>query len=262
MAERSFKRSPAIAHRRGRRVPRRGHPRGHQGPAAVRRGLCGRLPGFAHLAPDGRAGRRQRDPAGTRRALRGQRLGSHRRRHAGGLGHVSDPWRRHLEIHGRHQRRLGRAGQPGIRRRHRRRAGDRGRGLRRRLVHHAGTLARVRHEIADLAAGPAPQSGKHGQGGGRRLFAVRGQQDAGDAAAAHPRLPRARPLHRQGKQAPRLQPGAGAGKPGARHQPHRAAAASFLHEQEKIRTAGPPPSAISRNTSSTSISTATSPTSA
>ena len=38
--------------------------------------------------------------------------------------------------------------------------------------------------------------------------------------------------------------------------------ASFLHEQEKIRTAGPPPSAISRNTSSTSISTATSPTSA
>ena len=109
---------------------------------------------------------------------------------------VSDPWRRHLEIHGRHQRRLGRAGQPGIRRRHRRRAGDRGRGLRRRLVHHAGTLARVRHEIADLAAGPAPQSGKHGQGGGRRLFAVRGQQDAGDAAAAHPRLPRARPLHR------------------------------------------------------------------
>ena len=60
----------------------------------------------------------------------------------------------------------------------------------------------------------------------------------------------------------RLQPGAGAGKPGARHQPHRAAAASFLHEQEKIRTAGPPPSAISRNTSSTSISTATSPTSA
>ena len=30
MAERSFKRSPAIAHRRGRRVPRRGHPRGHK----------------------------------------------------------------------------------------------------------------------------------------------------------------------------------------------------------------------------------------
>ena len=79
---------------------------------------------------------------------------------------------------------------------------------------------------------------------------------------AHPRLPCAWPLHRQGKQASRLQPGAGAGKPGARHQPHRAAAASFLHEQEKIRTAGPPPSAISRNTSSTSISTATSPTSA
>ena len=42
-----------------------------------------------------------------------------------------------------------------------------------------------------------------------------------------------------GKQAPRLQPGAGAGKPGARHQPHRAAAPSFLHEQEKIKDRWP-----------------------
>ena len=156
------KRSPAIAHRRGRRVPRRGHPRGHQGPAAVRRGLCGRLPGFAHLAPDGRW------PTPTRSCRNSAHFGPALRKPP-----PPPRWRPRSCIRSvapspgnprSAPRRLGRAGQPGIRRRHRRRAGDRGRGLRRRLVHHAGTLARVRHEIADLAAGPAPQSGKHGQG--------------------------------------------------------------------------------------------------
>ncbi len=70
----------------GGTLPRRGHPGRHQGAAAVRRVLRGRLPGRADLAPDGRADRRQRHPRRARRALRAQRLRGHGRRHAGRLG--------------------------------------------------------------------------------------------------------------------------------------------------------------------------------
>ena len=104
---------------------------------------------------------------------------------------------------GRHQRRVRCAGQPGLGRRDRRRAGHRRRGLRRRLVDHAGAQPRVRDEVADLAARPAAQPAvasshavKHG------LRALGGQPHAGDAAAAHPRLPRARPVRRRPTTAP------------------------------------------------------------
>ena len=49
--------------------------------------------------------------------------------------------------------------------RHRRRADHRGRGLRRRLLDHAGAQPRLRHEIAVLAARPAPEPALHRQGG-------------------------------------------------------------------------------------------------
>ena len=49
------RRGDKTARRRGHHVLRRGHPRGDQGAAAVRRGLRRRLPGRADLAPDGRA---------------------------------------------------------------------------------------------------------------------------------------------------------------------------------------------------------------
>jgi hypothetical protein len=87
------------------------------------------------------------------------------------------------------QRRLGRAGQPLPRRGDGRGAGHRGRGLRRRLLDHAGAQPRLRDEVAVLAAGPAAQPALDRQGGGRRVRAVRGVEHAGDADGAHPVLP-------------------------------------------------------------------------
>ena len=64
-----------------------------------------------------------------------------RRRDARGLGELSAARRGDLQVHRRHQRRLRRARQPRLGRRHRRRAGDHRRGLRRRLLDHAGARA-------------------------------------------------------------------------------------------------------------------------
>ena len=143
--------------RRRRRVPRRGHPGRDQGAAAVRRVLCRGLSGRADLAPDGRAGRRQRNPGRPRRPLRELGERGDRRRHPRRFGELSAARRGHLQVHGRHQRRLRRAGQSRLGRRHRRRAGHHRRGLRRRLLDHAGARARVRDEIADVAARPAAE---------------------------------------------------------------------------------------------------------
>ena len=182
------------------------------------------LPGRADLAPDRRAGRRQRHPAGARRPLRGERQRGRRRRDARRLGQLSAARRRDLQVHGRHQRRLRRARQPGVQRRHRRRADHRRRGLRRRLLDHAGAQPRLRDEVADLAARSAPEPAVDRAGGGERLRAVGSLQHAGDAGAAHPRLPRLRQLHRARQCAAGLHAQGRAGEPGARHQPHRAAA--------------------------------------
>ena len=70
------------------------------------------------------------------------------------------------------------------------------RGLRRGREHHAGAHARVRDEVADVAARSAPASARYRARGRARLRAVRSQQHAGHADAAHPRLPRVRPLRR------------------------------------------------------------------
>ena len=95
---------------------------------------------------------------------------------------------------GRRQCRVRRALEPRVGRRHRRRTGHHRRGLWRRLLDHAGARASVRDEVADLAARPAPEPALHRQRGEEGLRAVRGDQHAGDARSAHPRLPRARPL--------------------------------------------------------------------
>ena len=66
MAERSFKKEVAkLRLGAGRGIPRRRHPRGHQGAAAVRRVLRLRLSGRADLAPGRRARRRQRHAAAS-----------------------------------------------------------------------------------------------------------------------------------------------------------------------------------------------------
>ena len=101
--------------------------------------------------------------AELRHPLREQRQRSHRRGHAGGQRQLPAARRGHLQEHGGHQRRLRRAGQPGLRRRDRRRADHRRRGLRRRLVDHAGAQPRLRDEVADLAARPAAQPARHRQ---------------------------------------------------------------------------------------------------
>ena len=55
----------------------------------------------------------------------------------------------------------------------------------------------------------------------------------------HPHLPCARPVRRQGQQAPAVHAAPGAGKSAARYQPHRAAARPFLHEKEKLEKRWP-----------------------
>ena len=204
MAERSFAREVEdLQARRRRGLSRRRHSRDHQGAAAIRRLLCRRLSGRADLASDGRARRRQGRAERPRRAFRDLRLGGDRRRDALGLGHVSDPRRGDLEIDRRHQCRGRRAVQPLFGRRHRRRADHHRRGLWRGLLDHAGAQPRLCDEVADLAARSAPEpadAGAHGRGG---LRAVGGVEHAGHARSAHPHLPRARAIRRQGQPASR-----------------------------------------------------------
>ena len=59
---------------------------------------------------------------------------------------------------------------------------------------------------------PRPNLPSIVQGGGERLRAVGGVEHAGDADAAHPRLPRLWPLHHQGQRAPGVRPDGCAGK--------------------------------------------------
>ena len=102
--------------------------------------------------------------------------------------------------------------------------GHRRRGLRRRLVDHAGAQPRVRDEVADLAARPTPEPAGHRRRREGGVRAVRGEPDAGDDRAAHPRLPRPRPVHRVGEPAPAVHARPGDGHAGARPRPHHAAA--------------------------------------
>ena len=61
---------------------------------------------------------------------------------------------------------------------------------------------RLRDEVADLAARPAAEPAGDRRGGEGRLRALGGEPHAGDARAAHPRLPRPRPVHGGRQRAP------------------------------------------------------------
>ena len=152
------------------------------------------------------------------------RVGSRRGGDARRLGALSDPRRGDVQVAGRHQCGLRRHRQSRLRRRHRRRADHHRRGLRRRLLDHAGALASVRDEIAGLAARPASEPADDRQGGGRRLRAFRSVAYAGDARSAHPRLSRPWPLHHQGQQEAELHVARSAGKSAPRHRARGAAA--------------------------------------
>ena len=129
------------------------------------------------------------------------------------------------------------AGQPGFGRRHRRRPDHCRRRLRRRLQHHAGTLPRVCHEVADVAARPAAQPALHRARGGAGVRSLGGQQYSRDAGAAHPRVPRARPVPREEQRPPAVHPQGRHGEPGARREPHRAAALQLSARAGKDREA-------------------------
>ena len=212
-------RGPQARRRAG--VPRRGHPRHHQGPAAVWRRLRRGISGRADLASDGRAVRCTGHPVRPRCPLRNQRQRSDGRGDACGVGHVSHSRRRHLQVAGRHQRGVGCAGQPRIGRCHRRRPDHRRRGLRRGLLDHAGAQPRLCHEIPDLAARSAARPRKHRARRRDRLRIVGGVEHACHAGGAHPRLPCARRLPHQGQPAADDEREGCARGAAARHRPRR-----------------------------------------
>ena len=142
-----------------------------------------------------------------------------------------------FKVPGRHQCRLRCDRQSRLQRRHRRSADHHRRGLRRRLLDHAGAVASVRHEVASLAARSASEPAVDRQGRGRRLRAFRSLAHAGDAGSPHPRLPRAWPLRRQGQQAAGFLVARGAGEPAARHRTRGAAARLLSPRAGKDRAA-------------------------
>ena len=182
-------------------------------------------------------GRRQRHPGRARRAFRESAQRGDGCGDAGGLGELSAARRGHLQVHGRHQCRLRCACQSRLRRRDRRRARHHRRGLWRRLLDHAGARPRLRHEIADVAARSAAEPAVDRARGGDRLRAVGGLEHAGDADAAHPRLPRLRAIHHQDQQARRVRPGRRAGAPAARSFPHRHAADDLCPRKGQVGAA-------------------------
>ena len=180
---------------RRRDLPRRGHPRDHQGAAAVGRGLRRRLPGRAGVAPARRDGAGQALPGRAGRARRGLRQRGVGRGDARRVDPLPAARRRHLEVDRRHQRRRRRAVQPVVARRHGRRADRRRRGLRRGRQRDPGAHARLRAEVDACACsirGPTWACMVRMVEEGFAL--VGGLQHAGDPGAAHPRLPRARQL--------------------------------------------------------------------
>ena len=189
----------AAAPRRRRGLPRRGHPRHHQGAAAVGRVVRRRLPGRAGVAPARRHGAGRAVHEGARRPRRGLR----QRGLGGGDARRLDPLpaarRGDVEVDRRHQRRRRRALEPLVARRDRRRADRRRRGLRRRRERDPGAHPRLRAEVVDADARPAARARPHGAHGRARVSAVGSVEHAGDARAAHPRLPRARQLRLQGQ---------------------------------------------------------------
>ena len=170
MSERSFAEDvKQLGYGAGQILQRRGHPRHHQGPAPVGRVLRRRLPGRADLAPARRPGRRQRVAAQAHghllRAV-GQRGGGGRA--PGRVDQLPDARRRHLEVGGRHQRRVRRALARGLGRRRRRRPHRDRRGLRRGRLDPPGAHALRRAEVAHPAAGSPQQPRSRSPASSRR----------------------------------------------------------------------------------------------
>ena len=90
-----------------------------------------------------------------------------------------------------------------VARRDRRRHDHHRRGLRRGRERHPGALLCLCDEILDVAARSAARSADHRALRREGLRAVRGEPRAGDAGAAHPRLPRHRRIRGQEQQARR-----------------------------------------------------------
>ncbi len=190
----------------------------------MRRQLCRRLPGRADLASDGRAVGRAGYPFRPRRAFRIQRQRGDGGGHPCRLRDVSDPRRSHVQGAGRHQRRVRRARQPVLGRRNRRGAHYHRRGLRRRLLHHAGAFARLCDEVTTLAGRSAAQRGVDRQGRARFLRTIRGVEYARHAGGADTCLPCPWPLRHPRQRPPCLSAFPRARCAVARHQPYRAAA--------------------------------------
>ena len=96
---------------------------------------------------------------------------------------------------------------------------------------------RLRDEIADVAARPAPQPAQDRRGRRAGLRALGGLKHAGDAAAAHPRLPCARHVPHQGEPRARHFPQARDGEPGFRLRPHLPAAGHLRAGEAQDRRA-------------------------
>ncbi len=208
--------------------------------ARMRRQLCRRLPGRADLASDGRAVGRAGYPFRPRGAFRIERQRGDGGGDACRLRDVSDPRRGHLQGAGRHQRRVRRTRQPVLGRRDGRCAHHYRRGLRRRLLHHAGAFARVCDEVAALAGRSAAQRGVDRQGRARFLRTIRGVEYARHAGGADPRLPCPRPVRHPRQCPPQLSACPRARCAVARHQPDRAAAGLVpAREGEESSSAGP-----------------------
>ena len=191
--------SPDAAPRRGRDLPRRRHSRDHQGPAAIGRRVCRRLPGRAGVAPARRAGPVEGLPGRARRAGRSLRERGVGGGDAGRLDPLSAPRRGDVEVDRRHQCRRRRAVQSRVARRDRRRADRHRRGLRRGRQRGPGAHARLRAQVVAAALRSAARPRAHGADGRAGVRAVRGGRHAGDVSAAHSRLPRARQLRLQGQ---------------------------------------------------------------
>ena len=139
---------------------------------------------------------------------------------------------------------------------HRRRADHHRRGLRRRLLDHAGAQPRLRDEIADLAARSRAPTSNPSSRRSRTASSCRRRPTRRSCCEVRIRcLPRPRPLRRQGQQAPAVHGGRGAGKSAPRHQPHRAAAGLLsCTRRKRSSSAGRPRSISSGSASSTSSS--------
>ncbi len=122
-----------------------------------------------------------------------------RRRDARRFHQLSAARRGDLEIDRRHQCGRRRAVEPRFARRDRRRHDHHRRGLWRGRERHPGALLRLCDEVLDVAPRSAAGPSHHRALRRAGLRAVRGEQRAGHAGAAHPRLPRHRRIHRQGQ---------------------------------------------------------------